>query len=65
MLFNDGTLPRTQMSLSQIMKMYAQRKVGRRQPFPWTPAVHHQSLVFRTRLYDEKDEAPEEEAGWN
>ena len=63
MLFNDGTLPRTQMSLSK--KMYVQRKVGRKQPFPWSLAVHHQSLAFRTRLYDEKNEAPEEEAGWN
>ena len=35
MLFNDGTLPRTQMSLSK--KMYVQRKVGRRQPFPYGP----------------------------
>ena len=25
-------------------------------------AVHHQSLAFRARLYDEKNEAPEEEA---
>ena len=46
-----------------------QRKAGRRQrarlrlpsvPFPWSLAVHHQSLVFRARLYDEKNEAPEE-----
>ena len=27
-------------------------------------AVHHQSLAFRARLYDEKNEAPEEEAVW-
>ena len=26
-------------------------------------AVHHQSLAFRARLYDAKNEAPEEEAG--
>ena len=48
-----------------------QRKAGRRQratlrlpsvPFPWSLAVHHQSLVFRARLYDEKNEAPEEKA---
>ena len=32
-------------------------------PFPWSLAVHHQSLAFRARLYDEKNEAPEEEAG--
>ena len=30
--------------------------------FPWSLAVHHQSLTFRARLYDEKNEAPEEEA---
>ena len=27
-------------------------------------AVHHQSLAFRARLYDEKNEAPEEEVIW-
>ena len=32
-------------------------------PFPWSLAVHHQSLVFRARLYDAKNEAPEEKAG--
>ena len=32
-------------------------------PFPWSLAVHHQSLAFRTRLYHAKHEAPEEEAG--
>ena len=31
-------------------------------PFPWSLAVHHQSLAFRARLYDAKNEAPEEEA---
>ena len=31
--------------------------------FPWSLAVHHQSLAFRARLYDAKNEAPEEEAG--
>ena len=41
------------------------RKVGRRQPFPWSLAVHHQSLAFLTRLYDEKNQVPEEEAEWN
>ena len=30
--------------------------------FPWSLAAHHQSLSFRARLYDEKNEAPEEEA---
>ena len=50
-------LPRTQTSL--FIKMCAQRKAGRRQlarralrlpcvPFPWSPAVHHQSLVSRS-----------------
>ena len=29
-------------------------------PFPWSLAVHHQSLAFRARLYDAKNEAPEE-----
>ena len=32
-------------------------------PFPWSLSVHHQSLAFRARLYDAKNEAPEEEAG--
>ena len=32
-------------------------------PFPWSLAVHHQSVAFRARLYDAKNEAPEEEAG--
>ena len=48
--------------VSLSMKMCAQRKAGRR-PFPWSLAVHHQSFAFRARLYDEKNEAPEEEAG--
>ena len=47
--------------VSLSMKMCAQRKAGRI-PFPWSLAVHHQSLVFRARLYDEKNGAPEEEA---
>ena len=28
-------------------------------PFPWSLAVHNQSLAFRARLYDAKNEAPE------
>ena len=32
-------------------------------PFPRSLAVHHQSLAFRARLYDAKNEAPGEEAG--
>ena len=31
-------------------------------PFPWSLTVHHQLLAFRARLYDAKNEAPEEEA---
>ena len=31
-------------------------------PFPWSLAVHHQSLAFRARLYEAKNEASEEEA---
>ena len=31
-------------------------------PFPWSLAVHHQSLAFHARLYDAKNEASEEEA---
>ena len=30
--------------------------------FPWSLAVHHQSLAFRAGLYHVKKEAPEEEA---
>ena len=50
-------LPRTQTSLSLLMKMCAQPSV----PFPWSLAVNHQSLAFRARLYDEKNEAPDQE----
>ena len=32
-------------------------------PFPWSLAVHHQSLAFCARLCHAKNEAPEEEAG--
>ena len=32
-------------------------------PFPWSLTVHHKSLAFRARLYDAKNEAPEEGAG--
>ena len=31
--------------------------------FPWSLAVHQQSLAFRARLYHAKNEAPKEEAG--
>ena len=57
--------------VSLSMKMCARRKAGRRQRtkalrlpsvlFPWSLAVHHRSLAFRTRLYHAKNEAPEEE----
>ena len=58
--------------VSLSMKMCAQ---GRREgdngqdvlrlpsvPFPWSLAAHNQSLAFRARLYDAKNEAPEEVA---
>ena len=32
-------------------------------PFPWSLAVHHQSLAFSARLCHAKNEAHEEEAG--
>ena len=50
--------------LSLLMKMCAQRKAGRRQrarlpsvPFPWSLAVHHQSLVSHSPLPCEKRSA--------
>ena len=49
----------------RLSSMCAQRKAGRRLPsvpFPWSLAVHHQSLAFRARLCHAKNEAPEEEA---
>ena len=59
--------PRTQTSLFRCAHK------GRREgdnglrppsvPFPWSLAVHHQSLAFRARLCHAKNEAPEEEAG--
>ena len=64
--------PASYPDVSLSMKMFVQRKAGRRQrvrrfaccpiPFSWSLAVHHQSLAFRTRLCHEKDEAPEEAA---
>ena len=65
-------LSRTQTSLSRWKRARKGRREGdnRRDvlrlpsvPFPWSLAVHHQSLAFRARLYDAKNEAPEEEAG--
>ena len=32
-------------------------------PFPWSLTVLHKSLAFRARLYDAKNEAPEDGAG--
>ena len=65
-------LPRTQTSLSLDENVRAKEggkettgETALRLPsisFPWSLAVHHQSLTFRARLYDEKNEAPEEEA---
>ena len=66
------TTPALYLDVFLSMKMCA--KEGRKEttgemslrlpsvPFPWSLAVHHQSLAFRARLYDEKNEAPEEEA---
>ena len=61
-----GHLAASYPDVSLSMKMCAQRKAGRSLPsvlFPWSLAVHHQSLAFRARLCQEKNEAPEEEAG--
>ena len=68
-LNKDTSLPPTQTSL---FRWKCARK-GRREgdnglclpsvPFPWSPAAHHQSLAFRARLFQAKNEAPEEETG--
>ena len=63
--------PRTQTSLSR----WKCARKGRREgdngrnvvrlpsvPIPWPLAVHNKSLAFRARLYDAKNEAPEEVA---
>ena len=58
-LITSGTLryydemPASYPDVSLLMKMCAQRKAGRR-PFPWSLAVHHQSLVSRSPLPCEK-----------
>ena len=64
--------PASYLDVSLSMKMFVQRKAGRRQRvrrfacrhilFSRSLAVHHQSLAFRARLYHEKNEAPEEAA---
>ena len=69
-------LPRTQTSLSLSLSLdeNVRAKEGGKKttgemalrlpsvPFPWSLAVHHQSLAFRARLYHAKNEAPGEEA---
>ena len=64
-LMNVSGLPRTQTSLF----WWKCARKGRREgdngplsvPFPWSLAVHHQSLrAFRARLCHAKNEAPEE-----
>ena len=54
-------LPRTQTSLFP-WKCAPSGKETTSVPFPWSLTVHHQSLAFRARLYDAKNEAPEEKA---
>ena len=49
------------------MKMWGRREEDNERrlpsvPFPWSLAVHHQSLAFRARLCHAKNEEPEEEA---
>ena len=57
-------LPRTETSFSRWKCERKGRREGdNRRPFPSSLAVHHQSLAFRARLYDAKNEAPEEEVG--
>ena len=52
------TLPRTQTSLLDVCAKEGGKETA---PFPWTLAVHHQSLAFRARPCHAKNEAPEEE----
>ena len=65
----DTSLPRTQTSLFRWKCARKGRRGGDKElclpsvPFPWSLAVHHQSLAFRARLFQAKNEAPEEEAG--
>ena len=71
-LGSECRLPRTQTSLSRRKCARKGRREGDNGrdvlrlpsvPFPWSLAVHHQSLAFRARLYDAKNEAPGEELG--
>ena len=57
---NHLILPASYSDVSLSMKMCAQRKPS--VPFPWSLAVHHQSLAFRAPIYDAKNETPDEEA---
>ena len=56
-----GTSAASYPDVSLLMKMCAQRKAGRRQlpsvPFPWSLALHHQSLVSGSPLPREKRSA--------
>ena len=52
--FSFRTLPRTQTSL---FSWKCARKGRREEPFPWSLAVHHQSLVSRSPLPCEKRSA--------
>ena len=67
-LNTDTSLPRTQTSLFRLKCARKGRREGDNGlrlpsvPFPWSLAAHHQSLAFRSRLCQEKNEAPEEEA---
>ena len=56
----DTTWSRTQTSLSLDENVRA-KKGGKKTtvPFPWSLAVHHQSIKFRARFYHAKNEAPE------
>ena len=66
------SLPASYPDFSVSMKMFVQRKAGRRQrvrrfacpyiPFSRSLAVHHRSLAFLARLCHEKNEAFEEVA---
>ena len=61
----DLKLPRTQTSL-RTRKGRREGDNGRLSsvPFQRSLAVHHQSLAFRARLCHAKNEAPEEDAGF-
>ena len=58
---NYWLVPR-RLSLDENVRAKVGGKETTSIPFPWSLAVHHLSLAFRAHLYDEKNEAPEEEA---